>query len=456
MKRTSRLLGLGLALCLLLSLLSLPTLAERVTYTSQDLAGHADKEDFAITGGWPPELVGCWVGDFGGTWGCWSFYPDGRHRLTNFDYPGINMTGTSKTIPPAEELAFETTAEGDLMYMTGDGNTGKFRKVSIPWIRLEAEEETAAAGVDPAILGTYSGRLDGLYIEWTFHGDGRFTQVTPVQELTEHGTYLAGNGNLVILLNGKIINGSYKVGDSLHLQGLPDANDLFMQPKTGPLVQIPDQWRPDSPRAPGDHGAAYREEFAETGGWPPENIGSWVGQDFMDLCGQFSFYPDGRYTMTVFEQPSYNSIGTSKTLEAADKGYVEGDIMHLEDNGSSDDLRRLSMPYARMKAEKETAAAGVDPAILGTYGGRLDGLYTEWTFHGDGRLTQVTPLEESTIEGTYLTGDGNLAIFLNGKIINYPYIVRASSLSLTYPDAFKVLQEKAGPLVQVPEQWNIQ
>ena len=456
MKRTSKLLGALLALCLLLSLLSLPAMAEPVTYTSPDLAEYAYREEFAKTGGWPPELVGSWVGYMAGSWGCWSFYRDGRHVLTNFDFPGINMAGTSKTLKPAEELTFETTAEGTLLHLKAGGNTGEFRKVGTPWVRLKAEEETAAAGVDPAILGTFATfatTLNGLYTEWTFHGDGRFTQVTPIQELTEHGTYLAGDGSLVILLNWKIISCSYKAEKSLQLQGLPDTDSLFMQPKTGPLVQIPNQW---SVEGLWTEDAAYREEFAATGGWLPETIGFWIGQDFYDLCGQFCFYPDGRYTMTVFESPGLNRMGTSKTLESADRQYVEDGWMYIEDNDVVGTSHRLSMPYARMKFEKETAAAGLDPAVLGTYGGRLDGLYTEWTFHGDGRLTQVTPYEESTVEGTYFTGDGNLAVLVNGKMIRCTYRAIPLNLVLKFTDSTSILSKKNGPMVQVPEQWKIQ
>ena len=452
MKKTSRLPAALLVLCLLLSLFSLPAPAESIY-----------REEFAATGGWPPELIGSWVGYYMSTWGCWSFYPDGRHIMTNFDFAGFNMTGTSKTLKPAEELTFETTAEGDMLHLKAGGNTGEFRKVSMPWVRLKAEKETAASGVDPAILGTFATfgtTLGGLYTEWTFHGDGRFTQVTPYKELTEHGTYLAGDGNLVILLNGKIISCSYKAEKSLQLHGLPDVDRLFMRPKTGPLVQVPGQWDLDATLENNEQRKkAYQEQFGKTGGWPPELIGSWVGS-LMGTWLSWSFYPDGQHVLTNFNESPLNAIGTSKTLESVGESSfektTEGEFWHFRtEDGYKGEFRKVCMPWVRLKAEKETAAAGLDPAILGTFGSILDGLYTEWTFHGDGRLTQVTPYEESRIEGTYITGDGHLAIFLNGEIISCPYKAGAGSLSLTYPDAFKVLQRKTGPLVQVPDQWNI-
>ena len=438
MKRTSRPLGVLLALCLLLSLFSLPVLAES-----------AYREEFAKTGGWPPEGIGSWVGYYMNTWGCWSFYPDGRYVLTVFDWSSYNMIGTSNTLEPADESTFETTQEGDFWHLYDHGNKGDFRKVAMPYVRLNAEIETAAAGMDPALIGTFGGMLNGMYTEWTFHGDGRFTQVIPYKELRENGTFLAGDGNLLILLNGKMSKYPYTANEASIFLEYP----ISLLKRTGPLVQIPNQWKLDFPRYAN---AAYREEFAKTGGWPPETIGSWIGQDFMDLCGQFSFYPDGRYTMTVFESPGSNSTGTSKTLEAADKGYAEGDIMHIEDHGSKADMLRVSMPYARMKAEEETAAAGVDPAILGTFGGRLDGLYIEWTFHGDGRLTQVTPFEELTQQGTFLTGGGKLAIFVNGNLFQYAYTTGPQKLFLELPEnQRKIMSRKDGQLVQVPEQWPL-
>lgn len=452
MKKTLKLLGLLLALCLLCSLFSLPALAESAHYTAPPLAESAYLKEFAKTGGWPPELIGSWVGYYMSTWGCWSFYPDGREVLTNFDWSSFNMIGTSKTLEPAHEMTFESTAEGDFWHLYDNENKGEFRKVSMPYVRLKAEKETAAAGMDPALIGTFGGKLDGVYTEWTFHGDGRFTQVIPYKELRENGTYLAGDGALAILLDGKIIKYPYKASKVSMFVEFPDTTVSLLK-RTGPLVQIPNQWSIDFVEL---QVPTYREEYAKTGGWLPETIGAWVGQDFMNLCGQFSFYPDGRYDMTVFESPAYNRIGTSKTLEPADKGYVEGNILHIEDHGSKDNARRVSMPYARMKAEEETAAAGIDPAILGTHGGRMDGLYLEWTFHGDGRLTQVTPYEELTEHGTFVTGGGELAVLVGGKLIRCTYTASPNLLVLELPELErKLMTRKAGQLVQIPAQWGM-
>ncbi len=201
---------------------------------------------------------------------------------------------------------------------------------------------------------------------------------------------------------------------------------------------------------------AYREEFAATGGWPPETIGSWVGY-WMNVWGQFTFYPNGRYDLTVFETPSLNRTGTSKTLEAADEHTAEGDVLHISDHGVEGDLRRVSLPYVRLDAELETAAEWVDPAVIGTFGGRMNGAYVEWTLHGDGCFTQVIPYEESKENGTFLTGGGELAILLGGKISLYSYEEAKNGLLLTglAEAGIKLLKKKTGPLVQLPAQWTV-
>ncbi len=235
---------------------------------------------------------------------------------------------------------------------------------------------------------------------------------------------------------------------------LSDAGRTVLTKKTGPLVQLPGQWEIDTAELAEN---AYREEFAATGGWPPEIIGTWVGY-WMNVWGQTTNYRNGRYDMTIFEMPSWNRTGTSKTLEPADKVIVEGDILHLSDHGVDGDLRRISLPYVRLDAEEETAAEGVDPAVIGTFGARMNGAYVEWTFHGDRRFTQVTPYEEGKENGSFLTGGGELAILLNGKITRCSYKEVKNGLMLTglLSDAGRtVLTKKTGPLVQLPFQWTM-
>ena len=438
MKKISKLLGLLLALCLLFSLSGTPAFAQS-----------AYKEEFAATGGWPPETIGSWAGNWKGLWGMYTFYPNGRYDLTLFDNPYYNSTGTSKSLEPEPIQSIE----GDIMHLSDGEMNGDLHRISMPYVRLNAEEETAAAGMDPALMGTFGGKMSGTYIEWTFHGDGRFTQVTPTEELRENGVYFTGGGELAILVNGKISKFPYRtVNNNYLIVYQPEDSRFALSKRTGPLVQVPMQWEIDTEELAE---AAYQEEFAQTGGIDPEKIGYWVGLDFMNLCGQTSLYPNGRYDMTVFENSSFSRTGTFKTLEPADVFTVEGDILHIEDHGSKGVARRVSMPYVRLNDEKETAAPGVDPAVIGTFSGRVKGIYTEWTFHGDGRFMQVIPYLESTEHGTFVTGGGELAILLNGKIIKAPYTATSTSLTPELSDVRGRMIKRHGPLVQVPMQWAI-
>lgn len=215
MIKSSKLLALLIALCLLVS----PWLPAA--------------ETTAVAGRWPSEQIGSWVGYFADLWGQFTFYRDGRYEVTVFESPSLNSSGTIADFIRWDELTFQDK----LMVFTVDGQTSRFRRVSSPYIRLRAESETAAASVDPALAGTYGGRLSGSYIEWTFHEDGRFTQVTPFEEAREAGYYIAGGGELAILLNEKIIKCTYKIRPNILMLDLPDLERQFLQKRTGPLAQ---------------------------------------------------------------------------------------------------------------------------------------------------------------------------------------------------------------------------
>ena len=437
MKRFYRLPALMTAVCLLVSLAGTPALAQS-----------AYEEEFAQTGGWPPDNIGSWVGKNGTMWGMFTFYPNGRYDLTVFDRPSENRTGTSKTLEPADVAS----GEGDILHIEDYGTKSDLRRISMPYVRLNAGEETAEPGMDPALIGTFGGELSGVYVEWTFHADGRFAQVTPYEELSENGTYVSGSGELAILLDGKINKHAYTATGARLILKADGTERITLTKRTGPLVQLPNQWKIDTFELAK---ASYQEEYAQTGGYPPEYTGSWVGKH-MAMWGMFTFYPNGRYDMTVFDRPSENRTGTLKTLEPADVSAVGGDILHLEDYGWKTDLRRVSLPYVRLNAEVEMAAPGMDPALIGTFGGEISGVYVEWTFHGDGRITRVTPYEDLKDNGSYFTGNEELAVLLNGKIIKHPYRTTNARLILDPDGDNKItLVKKTGPLVQLPSQWKI-
>ncbi len=216
MTKSSRLTAVLMILCLLLPLIGAA-------------AGHA-----AGAGSWPPEQIGSWVGNFADLWGQFTFYRDGRYDVTVFESPSLNSSGSFADFMKWDDVAFRD----NLMEFTVGGVASRFSRVSSPYVRLTDEAGTVFASVDPDLVGTYGGRLGGSYIEWTFRGDGRFTQVTPYEESREAGFYIAGGGELAILLNNKIIKCTYKIRPNFLMLDLPDLERQFLQKMAGPLVQL--------------------------------------------------------------------------------------------------------------------------------------------------------------------------------------------------------------------------
>ncbi len=189
-------------------------------------------------------------------------------------------------------------------------------------------------------------------------------------------------------------------------------------------------------------------ETAQTGGWPAELIGSWVGLH-ENLWEQYTFYANGRYDRMVFESPDLDQSGPQETIRKAEEMAVEGDSWHFASDGAACAFRRIPTPYFRVRPEKMTVVPSVDPLLLGTYGGRIGGSYVEWTFRGDGIFTRVTPYETVKEDGHYIACDGNLAILLKKKLIYCAYKVTPDSLKVDLPDQEGVtLVRKAGQLTQ--------
>ncbi|MDD4080041.1 MAG: hypothetical protein PHP02_01335 [Eubacteriales bacterium] len=224
MKKITGLLGTLLALCLLLQV-TCPTAA----------AEPAEKQlVFPESGGWPPELIGSWVGLHENLWRQYTFIQNGKYIMTVFEDPGLDKTGTCETIEKADRI----TVQGGLMRLSVRGTTGIFRRVPEHYTRLQVKEGTATPSVDQALLGTWGGRIGEDYVECTFHGDGRFTRLTPNQALKEEGYYIAGGGSLAILLNGKMINCAYKARENFITVDLPDAGKVILKIKPGQLKGI--------------------------------------------------------------------------------------------------------------------------------------------------------------------------------------------------------------------------
>src|SRR5690606_11810508 len=122
-----------------------------------------------------------------------------------------------------------------------------------------------------------------------------------------------------------------------------------------------------------------------------------------------------------------------KTEPADTQVVFEGDQLTRKYGWGRSTLRRRKAPYVRLNPEEETPCVPHVPELIGTFGGKLNEVYVEWTFRGDGRFTQVTPTEELTQKGQYIAGADELAILLNGKVIKYPYTIRPNVNVTIYP-----------------------
>ena len=224
MKKMTRLTGALLALCLLLPLTCPAAAAEPA---EQQLV-------FPESGGWPPELIGSWVGLHEDLWRQFMFLPEGNYSMTVFEDPGLDKTGTWETIEKADRV----TVQGDLMRLTVRGTTGTFRRVPAPYVRLQVKDGSVTQSVDRALLGTWGGRIRESYVEWTFRGDGHFMRITPYEALREEGHCIAGGGSLAILLNGKMITCAYKARENFITVDLPDAGRLILNRRAGQLTEM--------------------------------------------------------------------------------------------------------------------------------------------------------------------------------------------------------------------------
>ncbi len=216
MIRSSKLLAVLTALCLLFSLIGgAETVAEPNT--------------------WPQELIGAWVGydrNFK-LWIQYTFYPDGRYQTMAFEAPYQNRSGTVSSIP-----ADDITVQGDLMRLTLDGVTSDFQRAKSPYYRAKEADETPTKYVDPEIVGTFGGTWNGTYMEWTFYGDGRFTQVKPGEMLERDGCFFSIGGKLDIRVNGQSIKCAYgRSTNALRLE-LPGREVRFFARKPGKLEKM--------------------------------------------------------------------------------------------------------------------------------------------------------------------------------------------------------------------------
>ena len=190
--------------------------------------------DIAETGGWPPELIGSWVGLHENLWRQYTFYQNGKYGMTVFESPDLDRSGTRDTFPKMEEIAFE----GELLHFTYDGVAGTFRRIDEPFFRVKARDQTAYSSVNQRLVGTWGGRIEGTYIEWTFGADGGFSQFTPAEAYAQEGHYIAGGLELAVKMGGKIIHCAYLIRQDTVTVDLPDAGKVILNRKAGQLTPM--------------------------------------------------------------------------------------------------------------------------------------------------------------------------------------------------------------------------
>ena len=83
--------------------------------------------------------------------------------------------------------------------------------------------------------------MKGCCIEWTFHSDRRFTQVTPYDEARMTSYYIAGGGQLSILLNRKIIKTAYTANLMSLILALSVVRGRMIK-RHGRLALVPLRW----------------------------------------------------------------------------------------------------------------------------------------------------------------------------------------------------------------------
>ncbi len=233
MIKSSRMLAVLMVLCLLLPLTGW-------TEAAHTVANPKSPEELAAE--YLPKLVGSWVGYQVGDTVQFTWYPDGRYEFIFFNVTpttGITYSGLFPDLIRSEPVDMETVFEGDLFTRKYSWGSSTLRRMKAPYVRLNAEDETACAPNVPEIIGTFGGKLNGVYVEWTFHGDGRFTQVTPTEELTQRGCLMAGGEEFAVLLDGKIMTYKYRITKQILMVTLPEGSSAALVKKAGPLVQLP-------------------------------------------------------------------------------------------------------------------------------------------------------------------------------------------------------------------------
>lgn len=188
-----------------------------------------------------------------GTWGC--VYSDTYAEIT-FAQSGRMYV----TIPSEEDFIHEyvyaiddntlyvsrdneiETAEirfsGDHFLLSEDGYSGTFTRRPGPLQRMASDPETAPTKEDAAVLGTWGGRQNNLYVEWTFHNDGTFERYVPQDDtLSYEGVYTARNGQMTLTVKNIAILAQYMAYENIIGLSFSETDSFGYKRKTGQLTR---------------------------------------------------------------------------------------------------------------------------------------------------------------------------------------------------------------------------
>ena len=164
-----------------------------------------------------PAAVGVWFGNIGGDWGQMNMKADGTWESLVYSNNNLSSSGTYRNkdgFGSATDIKFgnsttEYKIEGDIMHWRIGGAVREFHRMAEPLVRVPLPETEAAASTDAALTGTWKGTENGIYSEWTFMGNGSYEKITPADEKTVAGIYVANGGMLVIILDSEVLKGLY-------------------------------------------------------------------------------------------------------------------------------------------------------------------------------------------------------------------------------------------------------
>ena len=286
-----------------------------------------------------------------------------------------------------------------------------------------------------ALLGVWSGtdNLGNMLV--TIAADNRITIAHPGADLLpEEGAFTAGASTILMTFDDGASQ-TYRYLLSGDIMLLTDEEFLFPVRLT-------------------------RLSGEKTQGAAVKLLGTW-GSNPGGTYGEITFTGEGKLFVSAPNREDFGRAGTytvdgntiTSTMDTGSEvitfGFLEENLI-ISENGTDYTFNRKPGPLERTVAEKEEAGPGLDPNILGTFGGMEANLYVEWTFHGDGTFQRYAPEDDFLcFDGSYETKNGILTMHTTQAILKGAYTASAEVLGIAFDkdDSFGY-RRKTGPLTR--------